>query len=125
MHHNVLPRCCVDIDGVLCIDPTEEENDDDANYRRFLLEAKPLWTPSYEVGWLVTSRLEKWRKPTEKWLAQQGVRYRELVMLDLPSREARIQSGCHARFKAEVYRNTPAVLFIESSAPPGPRDCQA
>jgi hypoxanthine phosphoribosyltransferase len=28
MHHDLLERCCVDIDGVLCVDPTESENDD-------------------------------------------------------------------------------------------------
>ena len=33
MHHGLLRLCCVDLDGVLCRDPTPEENDDGENYR--------------------------------------------------------------------------------------------
>jgi len=33
----------------------------------------------------------------------------------LPSKEELIVRGCHAEFKAAVYRNTPAELFIESN----------
>ena len=29
MHRSLLSSACVDIDGVLCVDPTEEENDDE------------------------------------------------------------------------------------------------
>jgi uncharacterized HAD superfamily protein len=115
MHHNMLDRCCVDIDGVLCIDPTEHENDDGENYLEFLLNASPLHTPTRQIGWLVTSRLEKYRKETEDWLHKRGIQYGELVMLDLPTREARLQSRSHATFKADVYRKRPsALLFIES-----------
>jgi uncharacterized HAD superfamily protein/hypoxanthine phosphoribosyltransferase len=115
MHHNMLARCCVDIDGVLCADPTERENDDGEEYLRFVLNAPPMHTPTRRIGWLVTSRLEKYRKETEAWLEKRGVEYGELVMLDLPTREARLQLQSHATFKAEVYgRTTDAVLFIES-----------
>lgn len=115
MHHNMLARCCVDIDGVLCADPTEGENDDGEEYLRFLLNAAPLHTPTKSIGWLVTSRLEKYRRETEAWLEKRGIEYGELVMLDLPSREERLRLGSHAAFKAEVYgRATSALLFIES-----------
>jgi len=33
MHSWILEHACVDIDGVLCIDPTEEQNDDGPRYR--------------------------------------------------------------------------------------------
>jgi uncharacterized HAD superfamily protein len=115
MHHNMLARCCVDIDGVLCADPTEHENDDGEEYLRFLLNAAPLHTPTRRIGWLVTSRLEKYRKETEAWLEKRGIEYGHLVMLDLPSREERLRLGNHAAFKADVYgRTTDALLFIES-----------
>lgn len=114
MHHIVLEQACVDIDGVLCLDPTEQQNDDGEAYRRFLSEAVPLHTTSRRIGWLVTSRLEKYRELTEAWLKRQGIEYGELVMLDLPSKEERQRLGAHGRFKAEFYRNSDSALFIES-----------
>jgi uncharacterized HAD superfamily protein/adenine/guanine phosphoribosyltransferase-like PRPP-binding protein len=115
MHHPLLDLCCVDIDGVLCIDPTEQENDDGPRYLRFLEDAIGLHTPTLQVGYLVTSRLEKYRPQTEAWLARQGIVYRELFMLDLPSKEERQRLNAHASFKADVYaRLADALLFIES-----------
>jgi uncharacterized HAD superfamily protein/hypoxanthine phosphoribosyltransferase len=115
MHHPLLDQCCVDIDGVLCIDPTEHENDDGARYLSFLEQAVALHTPTLQVGYLVTSRLEKYRPQTEAWLARHGIAYRELLMLDLPSKEERQRLHAHASFKADVYaRLSDALLFIES-----------
>lgn len=51
----------MDIDGVLCADPTPEENDDGEKYRHFLLNTPPLFIPKVTIGTLVTSRLEKYR----------------------------------------------------------------
>ncbi len=116
MHHgHVLGRCCLDIDGVLCVDPSPEQNDDGPAYRTFLREARPLWIPTVPVAFLVTSRLEKYREPTETWLHRHGVQYGELRMLDLPSARARQAARAHASFKAQVYRSTPTELFIESN----------
>lgn len=117
MHHGILERSCVDIDGVLCIDPTEQQNDDGDAYRRFLDEALPLHVTSRRVGWLVTSRLEKYRAQTEAWLKRQGIEYGELVMLDLPSKAERQRLNIHGSFKGEFYRKSNAELFIESEEP--------
>lgn len=114
IHHPHLRKACIDFDGVLCCDPTDEENDDGPRYLKFLDEAAPLWIPTRRVGWLVTARLEKYRRRTEAWLARHGVRYGELVMLDIDSAAERRRMRCHARFKAEVYRSRRAGLFIES-----------
>ena len=115
MHHRNLEQCCMDIDGVLCADPSQEENDDGPEYRRFLQNALPFMIPSARVGWLVTCQLEKYRALTEQWLARQRVQYTKLVMLNLKSKEERVAANCHARFKADVYKRTEATLFIESS----------
>lgn len=114
MHHKFLGQSCVDIDGVLCLDPTNEENDDGPGYLRFLAEAHPLYVPTHRIASLVTSRLEKYRSETEAWLRNRGIEYEELVMLDLPSKEERRRLAAHGRFKAEVYRRSNAILFIES-----------
>ncbi len=114
-HRNELAQCCVDIDGVLCNDPTHDENDDGPRYLRFLESATPLARPTYRIGHLVTSRLEKYREPTLRWLHAHGIQFGELHMLDLPSAVERRRLGCHADFKARVYRSIDtATLFIES-----------
>jgi uncharacterized HAD superfamily protein/hypoxanthine phosphoribosyltransferase len=120
MHRPMLAEACVDIDGVLCVDPTEDQNDDGPNYLNFLETAQPLLLPTWEIGSLVTCRLEKYRPQTEKWLLAHGVKYRELIMWKLESKAERVASGGHAAFKASVYRARPnARFFIESSARQG------
>lgn len=115
MHRSLLEECCVDIDGVLCHDPLPEENDDGEAYRKFLLAARPLVVPTYPVGHLVTSRLEKYRAETSAWLDARGIVYRHLHMLDLPDAVTRRKLGVHGSFKASVYASLrDARLFIES-----------
>jgi uncharacterized HAD superfamily protein len=114
-HPGHMRRACLDIDGVLCFDPTEEENDDGAAYKRFLAGACPNLIPSVPVGALVTSRLEKYRAQTEDWLHKAGVRFDELFMLDLPTAAMRRKLRAHAPFKAEVYAaKRDSTLFVES-----------
>jgi orotate phosphoribosyltransferase len=113
MHHPwVLSKTCMDIDGVLCRDPTPEENDDGPEYRRFLQGADRRYLPSAPVRWLVTSRLEKYRAPTEEWLVASGVEYGELMMMDYPDMAARRAANAYASFKAEIYERTRAILFV-------------
>jgi len=115
-HHNILSLACVDIDGVLCVDPTDAENDDGENYKKFLLNAKPLFIPSSKIYALVTSRLEKYRKETEIWLKKHNIKYDKLIMLDLPSMKERRKLGLHALHKAQFYKDSEAVFFIESNS---------
>ncbi|MCJ2188392.1 phosphoribosyltransferase family protein [Novosphingobium beihaiensis] len=114
LHHPIVSRSCFDIDGVLCVDPRSEQNDDGAAYLEFLLTAEPLHLPRREIAMLVTSRLEKYRPQTEEWLVRHGIRYKELRMLDLPDAATRRRLGLHGSFKAEVYRESGCALFIES-----------
>lgn len=114
-NHTSLEKACFDIDGVLCIDPTEEQNDDGEKYLDFVLNAPPLYIPGSKIGTIVTSRLEKYRESTEKWLSKNNVRYNELIMLDLPDKEARQRANSHAEHKAKTFMESQYVLFIESS----------
>lgn len=115
LNHTTLEKACFDIDGVLCVDPTEDQNDDGPKYLDFILNAQPLFIPGCQIGTLVTSRLEKYRKETEIWLEKNHVKYKELVMLDLPNKEARQKANSHAAHKAKTYKSLNYVLFIESS----------
>ncbi|CAG9606585.1 hypothetical protein [Pseudoneobacillus rhizosphaerae] len=113
-HHNVLERSCFDIDGVLCIDPSEEQNDDGEKYIEFIKNAPSLFLPTGRINCLVTSRLEKYRPETENWLKKNGIKYNSLIMLDLPSKEERQRLGAHATHKAEAYKKLGLDLFYES-----------
>lgn len=113
-NHTSLEKACFDIDGVLCVDPSSEENDDGVRYKSFLLNAKPLYIPGSKIGTLVTSRLEKYRKETEEWLQIHKVKYDKLVMLDLPDMKARQKANCHGSHKADEYKSTNYCLFVES-----------
>lgn len=115
LNHPSLEKACFDIDGVLCVDPSEEENDDGEKYIDFIMNAPPLFIPGNKIGALVTSRLEKYRAETEYWLKVNNVKYDELIMLDLPDKEARVKAGSHAEHKAKAYLSKPYTLFIESS----------
>ncbi|MFH1819659.1 MAG: phosphoribosyltransferase family protein [Pseudomonadota bacterium] len=116
MHHPLLKTCCVDFDGVLCCDPSEDENDDGEYYRKFLLNATPRFVATQRIGWIVTSRLEKYRTESLEWLRRHKVEFDNLVMLDLPDARTRRRLGVHAAFKADVFRNCGAELFIESES---------
>lgn len=114
-NHTTLDKACFDIDGVLCVDPTQDQNDDGPNYVDFILNAAPLYIPGSNIGTLVTSRLEKYRKETEVWLVKNNVKYNQLVMLDLPDMRARQKSNSHGQHKANIYRSSEYNLFFESS----------
>ncbi len=114
MNHVAAMSSCYDMDGVLNLDPTDEENDDGPLYENFIKNAVPLFIPKYEIGAIVTSRLEKYRELTEEWLHKHGVKYKYLFMLDVPDKETRMRMGLHAPFKALVYDQIGAALFFES-----------
>ena len=117
MHSWVVEHGCLDMDGVLCRDPEPHEDDDGPRYERFLQEAEPYLLPTKRIARIVTSRLEKYRVPTEAWLERHGVRYEELLMMDYPSAAERDAAGRHGTYKAETYRsNKRYQLFIESEA---------
>ena len=114
LNHTTLEKACFDIDGVLCADPLPHQNDDGEKYIDFLLNAPPLFIPGSKIGTIVTSRLEKYRKETETWLLANHIKYNDLVMLDLPTMEARQRANNHGDHKAKAYMSKPYVLFIES-----------
>lgn len=116
MHNNILKDCCVDIDGVLCEDPTEEQNDDGERYIDFIRNSPVKNRPSKKIGYLVTSRLEKYREETIKWLEKNDIEYDNLIMLNVNTKEERQKLNCHAIFKADVYKKLKdTCIFIESN----------
>ena len=115
-HRDILNKACVDIDGVLCTDPSLEQDDDGDKYMDFILNAKPLMIPSYKIHSLVTSRLERYRSQTEAWLRQWNIEYDNLIMLNLQNKIDRYKNGDKALdHKANYFSSlTDLEIFIES-----------
>jgi hypothetical protein len=116
--HARLGKWGFDFDGVLCRDPTKQENDDGPAYVEFCRQAPPLFLPTRPIGHIVTSRLEKYRPQTEEWLARHGVEYLQLHMLDLGSKAERMAamktSGGRGGWKARIATEVGVELFVES-----------
>jgi uncharacterized HAD superfamily protein/hypoxanthine phosphoribosyltransferase len=111
-HHTYLNHACVEIDGVLCRDLRQDENDNGPNYDRFLANASPLHRPTQRIACLVTSRQEKYRPQTEAWLERQGIAYDKLVMLDQSATEESLRPDLLGEFKGKVFRESDAILFL-------------
>lgn len=113
----------VDMDGVLCRDCTREEDDDGPLYKQFLnnaeLKFKPLNKKNIKIGAIVTGRLEKYRVPTEQWLARNGIKYEKLIMCPARTKEDRKAMNA-AHWKADVYKNIRQKFFVESSVKEAP-----
>lgn len=117
LFHNqlVLGNSCLDIDGVLCRDPTPEENDDGEKYHKFLLTADPKFIPTVKIKTLISCRLEKYRCETMYWLQEHNIKYDNLILLNLPNKDARIKWGKYGDYKAGEYKKSNYIFFIESS----------
>ncbi len=113
-HPTLLASACFDLDGVLCADPTPEENDDGPRYLKFLQQAKLRFRSTYLIGDIVSARLEKYREVTEQWLAKNHVLYRNLHLIDLSSALERTKLKAHCTHKAKVYQGNNSVIFFES-----------
>ena len=63
-----------DMDGTLCVDFTEPDDDDGKRYLKAMkdMPATPIRPHKYPVN-IITARLEKYREPTIKWLESHGI----------------------------------------------------
>jgi orotate phosphoribosyltransferase len=114
-HSKTFSESCVDLDGVLCRDPTSRENDDGLRYENFINIVTPKVIPTVVIDRIVTARLERYRGATAKWLNKHNIRYRKLHMLDLPTGAERRRLKAHVPFKMRIYKESDAPLFVESS----------
>ena len=84
-------RLACDIDGVLCPDLPlgfREENEPKI-YESHIYNSPPMFIPQYTINAIVSNRMEKWRKGTERWLNQVGIKYDELYLWNVDKPEAR------------------------------------
>jgi orotate phosphoribosyltransferase len=112
MMHRKFGKVAFDYDGVLCKDCPEQIDADEVKYRKWLVDVEPLFIPTYEIDCIMINRLEKYRPETEGWLKAHDVRYKKLVMWDLPDKKDR--NGGFAEHKARMVINEEPDYMIES-----------
>jgi uncharacterized HAD superfamily protein len=115
MSGEVIRNACADIDGVLCPDHTNAENDDGPRYLKFITEAPLRHRPHARIRHLGRSRLERYRPETMQWLATNGIEFERLWMARYAKAAERRAAQAYARLKANVYLETGSRVFIESS----------
>ena len=103
----------VDLDGVLCPNPPKGADNDEEWYVEWMKSANPFLIPGFEIDYIVTCRLEKYRAITEAWLAEQNVRYKELIMWDVPTKADR--GDGFAKHKIEALLQIKPEMFWESN----------
>lgn len=123
-HDEITPRIAIDLDGILCVDPTQEQNDDGKNYKEFIRHAKLKIKPAKQVKAIITGRLEKYRSETEDWLSENSILYHELFMNDAASssyrRTEKFEIGNLvvdqiSEFKSRILSTLNPPLFVESN----------
>jgi uncharacterized HAD superfamily protein/hypoxanthine-guanine phosphoribosyltransferase len=114
-HEDTMKKFLFDIDGVFCLDPPDERNEEE--YINYIKNANPLFIPRTKIGGLITYRLNKNREITETWLKDNGITYDVLVMFNANSWEERNKMGIPPEeYKADFYKNNDNFkLFVESS----------
>ena len=108
--HGIL---AVDMDGVLCADCPQWIDQDEELYLDWIKTAKPYLIPAFEIDAIVTSRLEKYRQETERWLEEHDVKYKKLFMWKIGDKSER--NGKFARHKIDELLQLKPDMYWEST----------
>lgn len=114
-HSLYLDKMCVDIDDVLCLGPTKEQDDDSFKYEDFVKNATPLYIPTCPIHSIVSSRLEKYMNLTKIWLKKYNIQYQNLILSPYKTQKEKRDANNSAQIKAAYYKYTKTELFIESN----------
>lgn len=114
-HSDEMKKFLFDIDGVFCLDPPDERNEEE--YIKYIKNATPLFIPRTKIGGIITYRINKNKEITRKWLDDNGIMYNELITFNANSWDERHKSGISPeKYKGEYYKqHNNYKLFIESS----------
>lgn len=116
-HHPVLGSSCVELEGVLCLEPDSKDAQGEEQYRDILRKANPLVLPTYKLHTVVTYRSETYRELTLRWLEENNIEHDNLVMSDVPSTRKKEDFEGYAVRQANHYRSSVTRLFIAKDEP--------
>ncbi|MBA7492406.1 hypothetical protein ES702_02956 [subsurface metagenome] len=115
MNCDLLKIACIDMDGVLCVNPTNNQNDDGPRYKDFLINTTQIYRPLRRpIHSIVSSRMEKHRSLTEAWLKKHNIAYTHLILTNYMSASDRQKDNRYAELKAEYYKSVNCGWFVES-----------
>jgi len=110
-----LAEVLFDCDGVLCHDWISRlEQTNDPGFLAHVQNVRPLFIPQVPILGVVTSRIEKYRAETDKWLRSHGIVFKHLIMHPAKTPHERRMLADHGKRKAKFYSDSNATLFIES-----------
>lgn len=113
-HHNIMERTMMDMDGVLCLNPPNEDSNE---YLTFIEDATPLRLPK-KINTLITARLQKYTGIIKDWTTRYGIKYDALItspFLDHKKRRAWARElGGYGVWKGNIYKESKCELFVES-----------
>jgi hypothetical protein len=112
-HIGLLSEFCVSLEGILSAADTRAAADTPPAH---LDSLPPKIVPSREIGWIISSRPESDRAAVEHWLRSHDIEWRALVLLG-PAGTTTL-AGSMPLAKAEAYRATDAMLFLEPGLAP-------
>jgi orotate phosphoribosyltransferase len=104
---------CVDIDGVLCVNPPA--GNPDAARLEHIKTAKPLFPVSYRIHSVVSNRRRQWEEETRTWLAENNIRYKHLHTFTAQHAKRGNLFEARAWQKATYFMKSNCLAFIESS----------
>lgn len=117
MNCDYLKTACVDMDGVLCVNPTNHQLDDGPRYRDFVINAPQFYRPIRRpIHSIVSSRMEKYRSLTNTWLSSHNVAYNNLILTNYKSASERQKDNRYAELKAEYFKSVNCAWFVESDS---------
>ncbi len=101
--HRKIGVSASDMDGVLCHDwnPLRYKS-----YSDFIENVEPYLIPRFRIDYIITSREEKYREATLKWLLRNEVNFGELLMMKTPNSKVgsvEHKSRCLKKVKATWY----------------------
>lgn len=102
-----------DMDGVICENCPPSVDINEKLYIEWIRNAKPYLIPTFEIDAIVSCRLEKYRFETEEWLANHGIRYRELILWNIKSKQER--NGKYSKYKIKYLIKIKPDMVWESS----------
>lgn len=114
LHKRFSYKIGFDMDGVLCDENNISGVHNKELYIYGIKTAKPLYTPRYNIDYIVTNRLEEFRDITEKWLIDNNVKYSFLKMWGGISFKDSVKAD-HLKHKINVLKELPILFYVESS----------
>ena len=112
MHHQVLKKSCVELDGILCTTVPPQVAYDSERYTRFLETVRPCFRPTVNIRCIVSDRPEIYRVQTEEWLKRHSIEHGNLVMLGIPIRQVDREKNHYSNRKAKTYTDSGSALYM-------------